>query len=389
MSPVASPVLVWWVALFASLIAAQWLMTVINRWRETVTLYGRFPLRESLQILRLTFWRQRFTHVAPGILLGVLLATPVDFPVIAYAPLIIGQIGMIISVCLPPAVLLLASSRWESVRLFNLLDRGVRPYRVVVFFEPAAVQRSRHSATTWLGFTEANLHLSNRQDWYFEVFQLTDSVPLIIVDTRAISPAVVAEVQRLIGNHLIQKTLFLVNDDNSSPIIDAADLDVRMPAENIVLFWGLLGRIRSRGQFRIAPDGADPARTRRLSFRYAAQVHKTMNRLVRLGVLLEQALALTELSYGRDRITELVRDLGGQLNGNPGDASPEIFAQLADDIAATEYVLDEIVAVRQSTYNLIYRRTRKVHRELCRLQHIVDALPPDIWKIHLEYLKSL
>jgi hypothetical protein len=380
----------WCASLLGVVFFSQLVLVQLARWRATVKLYGQFPLRMSLLIVRLNFRRRHWWLFIffPVIASVFFVLIPVAYPAIVYLPLIIVQVGILLSAFLPPAILLLASSNWEAARLFILLDRGAWPYRTVVLFEPDAVQPRRHSIFSWQQFTQSNLRLRDDRDWHHQVGKIADTAPLIIVDTRIASAGVILEIQRIFTAGLLQKTLFVANDDGSAPAFAAARFGRQPAPENAVRFWDVIERIKARKGMRVSPVDEDPAIRRKEFLRSGVKFGKAMTRIDHSIRLLGRAVARTERSRGRDHITRMVADLIRQLNGNPGDASPEIFEHLGADIAATNEAIDEL-AQAPSAYRLIGYRLLNLCGELCALQHHVDNTPPAIWQDHLEYLKSL
>lgn len=64
----------------------------------------------------------------------------IQYQKIILLPIILLHINTIMLYATPPSILLLGSSRWESVRLFNLIERGIFPYRVIVLLEPTQTE---------------------------------------------------------------------------------------------------------------------------------------------------------------------------------------------------------------------------------------------------------
>lgn len=117
----------------------------------------------------------------------------------------------------PAGILMLTSSRPESAWLFLHLQSRTAGVRLVGLLEPTEVPSSSRQS-----FSLNNLRTRDDRVWQSVVHPLMDRVPLLIVDTRFVTPAVLHEITRALDPSRIGKAVFVVAPDRSAPGLDAA-----------------------------------------------------------------------------------------------------------------------------------------------------------------------
>ncbi len=204
------------------LLTGLFLAPCIIQWRLTVRLYGELPLRFVLpnvrQILRT---KKAFLLIAAAlapfeVLGGACL--PEWFPPL---PPWFATLGILVASYLatPPAVLLLASSRKANIGMIFDADMATAPMSLVHLIEPD----SESLAASDIDFVRFNSRRTVKDDrWRDAVDVYMDMVPIIVIDTRIASPAIVHETKNLLASERRRKTLFIVGENKEQPALEAA-----------------------------------------------------------------------------------------------------------------------------------------------------------------------
>jgi hypothetical protein len=372
---------VFWISItlavvFTLALTSQALQTLV-----TVHLYKRVVLADVMMTFRYTLkGRNAWSVLLPivsFIIFGVVLPIRhIDYPKIVLLPVVLFHVVTLALYTTPPSVLLLGSSRWESIRLFNLLDRGIHPYRVVVLLEPSLVERQRHSWFHWISFEFDNLRIIGPHDWREVVHRISERVPLVVLDTRLPSPAVVEETRRILEAPFRDKTLFLLADDGTAPSVAAALPGRSLADLQTTRSTDVIEKLKSMGlRQTTSPD--DMPLVAKLSYSLnSKRIARGMTVVAHAGVPFHAALEAAERIHGRTSFVMAAHKLQEHLNGNPGDGALEVFAQLSDDIARVELFLNTWTPISEPEYKNVLTRVVAVRAALCNLQRMVDAAPP-------------
>jgi len=136
----------------------------------------------------------------------------------------------------PPAVLILGVSSQETANLVSQISKTIHPLRIVGLFD---TKRTGRLMGTFSLFTD-NMRTESDREWEKVVELILYVVPLVVIDTRTISPPVIREVKRVMGNNQYRKkSLFVVGSDNKAPALEASGYTVKSIPENIVTKDGL------------------------------------------------------------------------------------------------------------------------------------------------------
>lgn len=358
----------------------------------TVKLYRRAPIADCILTLRYTLRSRNawivILPVVSVIVFGLVLPfRNVSYPSIILLPVTLLHLNAFVLYGMPPSVLLLGSSRWESVRLFNFIERGIYPYRVVVLLEPSQAEPSRHSSHHWMHFEVDNLRILGPHSWRDVVHRISESVPLVVLDTRLPSPAVVEETKLRLQQQFRDKTLFVLTEDDKAPSIEATGIRVSLTELHTARLHSVVDTLKKMGLvYTTSPD--DSSILAQASYaRNSKRMERGMVSIARAGMPFAAALKTVERSHGSIPFVMAARKLQKQLNGRPGDGSLEVFAQLSGDIAETEQFITEWRHVTDYELQNVVARARTVHRELCRLQQAVDQAPPVFMQRNAEILE--
>jgi len=108
---------------------------------------------------------------------------------------------------IPPTILLLSTSRNESDKLIWKIERstGILPVHLL------GEER----------YPDTESFRTPREKWEAVVHGLIDSVPIVIVDTRVITTAVLKETSWILTRGMIHKTVFVAGERQYSPVLNA------------------------------------------------------------------------------------------------------------------------------------------------------------------------
>ena len=200
------------------------------RWRWACRFYQRIPAAFSLRILGWTLRSRNRSVLVLGVV-GVIGCIYTAFyspnherigPVVI-VPAVIFLLSQIFTYANPPGVLLLGSSRPETARLISTLVWNCSPCRPIALLHQNLT--SNMQALDRSNFMGNSLRIIGNHDWRSVVFPIAKEVPLIVVDARFLGDALTEECERILTDwHLLQKTIFVVNDDGSAPSIQKARL---------------------------------------------------------------------------------------------------------------------------------------------------------------------
>jgi tetratricopeptide (TPR) repeat protein len=115
------------------------------------------------------------------------------------------SIGMVLSLAMPPCVLLLGSSHPAVILTKSALNNVKRQYSVVSLLRPGEEVPRRYLAKFGIG----DLRTTNSYEWRMVVHHLMDVVPAIIFDDISVSPLSTAELDRIRRRDLTYKVVFL------------------------------------------------------------------------------------------------------------------------------------------------------------------------------------
>ena len=385
---------IFWMSIAVSVIFAIILLAAAQQLLVTFWLYRRMPWSEGLGALRYTLrtrnaWTVVLMIVTVGIFCVVLPLQGISYPKIILLPVALLQLNVLALYGTPPSVLLLGSSRWENVRLFNLIERGIYPYRVVVLLEPSQTEPARHSRSHWMHFEVDNLRVLGPHSWREIVHRIARSVPLIVLDTRFASPGVNEETKQMIRDPFRDKTLFVVADDGSAPSFAATNTQTLLPECRTARLQAVVSTLRDMGLSKAtSPDDA-PLLAQASYARNSKKMERGMAAVARAGIPFAAALESAERSLGCSSLVMAARKLQKRLNGGSGDGALAVLEQLSDDIAEIERFISQWRYAEDDENQEIIVQAQAVHRELCRLQQTVDQAPPVFLQRNEEILRGL
>src|ERR1043165_1087601 len=184
----------------------------------TLRAYGSLPKRAVAIAIRTTLKSSKiFLLLAAIISLMSATLQPLMPSWIPPFPFLL-QVGVafigINAACLPPTILYLATSKPEGVSLGSDLVFTVAPLKLThlldLFYSDAplaernSIEESEYRVTT---------------NWQKTVTDLCEIVPLIIVDARIITPAIISEIDYILNSGLEKRTFFVANQFGKVPAL--------------------------------------------------------------------------------------------------------------------------------------------------------------------------
>lgn len=350
-------------------------------WRIATRLYGHAPFAMAFQML---LWVRRTKNV--GRILLAITMFAVGFLSVWFAdlqPAVLGVVlllpgALLIPVAVldlvePPSVLLLGSSQWQTVRVAARIHLYIYPYRLIYLLDANAATNAR---TSWIAheqFKIDNLRILGEHNWQEVVFPLSERVPIIVLDTRIPSPAVLHEAQRIVGSNLKEKTVFLTHEDGSSPALAAIDEDIDESGVLTATTHSIAHVLRGLGLIHTASPVDHPGYFL-ISNR---NVEKCMTRIFQCGDDYSAALTRAFNRSGETLFISDARKLLEQLNGPPGAGLADVAAGLDDDIEAVESFLDRWEDEEDLEHQPVVSEAKRTCQRLAELQVAFDAASVD------------
>lgn len=189
------------------LVTAAMLAILAVAWLETLSMYG--VLRSKLLRTTLRYGLAGPPRTWAGVSAVLLLAAVASVGIwgLDQPPFwlfVVASATAFSRMALPPAALLLGTSAADRDVLDIVIAR-LCPMRVVHLLDLATTTSMRPRAkVSWRDIV----------DW------LMETVPLIVVDTRFDTSAVVSELERLLHPNIAEKSIYITHDDGRAPALD-------------------------------------------------------------------------------------------------------------------------------------------------------------------------
>lgn len=127
---------------------------------------------------------------------------------------------------MPPGLLLLGTSVPEHRSFYEQVMAVSRPLRLVHLLNAEALEATRGSRLEF-----ASLRVAGGRSWFTVVDTLVDLVPVVVLDIRRLTPAVVRELRRVLGSDELRRKTVIVG--TGPEVFELADLaqyvDTPMP----------------------------------------------------------------------------------------------------------------------------------------------------------------
>jgi hypothetical protein len=235
-------------------IAGLYFAMTLAIWGATLRTFGPSCLRHCPRMLRLSLRAGPIRELSIAVLLPLLGIGLIEFyrPLGAYlAHFPISALALIGVLCLtlfpvPPIAVVFSSSTDKQLRWALSLKRFTAGRRVISLLDTGYLAVKPRLSDAWLitiirsGSLTDVLRTSNPNRWQSVVRELIEISPIIIVDTRVCTPALLFEASSVLTSEYAYKAIFIRADDGTSPVLErllsegrvAADFRVRIVKES-------------------------------------------------------------------------------------------------------------------------------------------------------------
>lgn len=216
------------------IVAGLHLIMAIGIWWATVRTLGLSSLRHCPRMARLSF------RAAPiRELLLVMLTTVIAIIIISVyvstSEYVAGSpqnaVILIVVLCctlfvVPPAALVFSSSTDRQLRWALSLKGLTRGRRVISLLDTAYMRPKFSLGDVWAvtrrrSFTMTDiLRTSDMNNWQSGVRELIEITPIVVVDTRVATPALLFEASTMLAPQNRHKAIFVTNNDGACPVLE-------------------------------------------------------------------------------------------------------------------------------------------------------------------------
>lgn len=153
----------------------------------------------------------------------------VEFAPVLSLAVTIGIVGMstIVQNCVPPFVLFLSASTTMQLTVQQKLVGAMMPLQVYCLLDCDQAISPGMAREAGLTSLRAPVH----EHWRDVVAELMDIAPVVVLDARFPTPAVLEEARHILNTNVAFKSFFIVGDDGERPVLDAILLDGSLPSD--------------------------------------------------------------------------------------------------------------------------------------------------------------
>lgn len=215
-------------------LAALYLIMTISIWAGTLRTLGPSSLRHCLRVLRLSFRAPPIREATavfllPLVVMLLLRAQGIGGETVAALPLnaLLLMVLMWFTLLLvPPTALVFSSSTDRQLRWALSLKRFTRGRRVISLLDTGYMAVKRSAGDVWsiasrrsMSLTDV-LRTSDTDDWQAGVKELIEMTPIVVVDTRVCTQALLFEASTALAPPYASKAIFVSDDDGACPVLE-------------------------------------------------------------------------------------------------------------------------------------------------------------------------
>jgi hypothetical protein len=248
-------------------LALMYVLMTVGVWAATLRTLGLGSLRQCPRMLRLSLRAAPVRELLVAILLPLLLlpllsASGVGAGLIRELPL--GALALIASLCLtlflvPPTVLVFSSSTDRQLRWALALKRFTAGRRVITLLDTGYMTVAPRVGDVWSvllrrsGTLTDVLRTSDADEWREGVQELIELSPVVVVDTRVCTRALLFEADAALSPGSAHKAVFVSEEDGRLPLLEGlleeGGTDPRTPLCVVKEdeLGALLGRLLTKG----------------------------------------------------------------------------------------------------------------------------------------------
>jgi hypothetical protein len=218
----------------AWVVVALFVIMTLGVWGATLRTFGPSCLRHCPRMLRLSFRAGPIRELFVAILLPLLAMGLMEIygPAARYlAPFPVSALALIGLLCLtlfpvPPVAVVFSSSTDKQLRWALSLKRFTAGRRVISLLDTGFLAVKARVSDAWLitllrsGSLTDVLRTSNPNRWQAVVRELIEISPIVIVDTRVCTRALLFEASAMLTSEYAYKAIFIRADDGTSPVLE-------------------------------------------------------------------------------------------------------------------------------------------------------------------------
>lgn len=215
-------------------LASLYLIMTVRIWSATLRTLGLSSVRRCPRLLRLAFRASQLRELSVILLsapLAIFLSGVYGRDNLYVAALPLNAFMLIAVLCftlifVPPTALVLSSSTDRQLRWALALRRYMGSRRVISLLDTGYMALKPSAGDAWSilmrrsGSLTDVLRTSSKGDWQQGVRELIEIAPIVIVDTRVCTQALLFEASTILDQKYVYKAIFVSKDDGASPVLE-------------------------------------------------------------------------------------------------------------------------------------------------------------------------
>ena len=230
-----------------TLVILHALVTLLS-WLLTIRTLGVSSLRQVTRMFYLS------GHGWPVIVRVVLLCAPFvilrflnsvgvgpgNFNIFPVNALMFIAIMLLSLPLIPPTAVVFSSSTDKQLRWALSLKQLAGGRRVISLLDTGYMKSKRNLRDLWATFTRHAISLMDvlrtieTENWQYVVKELVKVAPIVIVDTRVCTHALLFEAATVATNEYAHKAIFVSEDDGSCPVLERLVVNGSVPSDLLV-----------------------------------------------------------------------------------------------------------------------------------------------------------
>ncbi len=229
-------------------IAALYTVMTVSIWSATVRTLGLSSLRHCPRMLRLSFQASPIRELVIALLvpfIAVILGSIYEPAVWYLETLPVNGFLLIAVLCftlflVPPTTLVLSTSTNERLRWALALKRFTGGRRVISLLDTGYMSFKPNPVDLWAIMSRRSLTLtdvlrtSDTSNWQAGVKELIGITPIVVVDTRVCTNALLFEASTMLTPPNVYKAIFVSQDDGACPVLEKLLAEGRVPSDLLV-----------------------------------------------------------------------------------------------------------------------------------------------------------
>ena len=230
-----------------TLVILHALVTLLS-WLLTIRTLGVGSLRQITRMFILSSqgWPvivRALLLCAPFVILNFLNsvgAGPGTFNIFPVNALMLIALMLLSLPMIPPTAVVFSSSTDRQLRWALSLKQLAGGRRVISLLDTGYMKSKRNLRDLWATFIRHAISLMDvlrtveTEDWQYVVQQLVKVAPIVIVDTRVCTHALLFEAATVASNEYAHKAIFVSEDDGSCPVLERLVVNGSVPSDLLI-----------------------------------------------------------------------------------------------------------------------------------------------------------